>query len=121
MSDASPTPHASEAQAADAWRNWSKNLSYAAGGYFMPRTAQDLRAALAQAVAAGKKVRVSGQRHSQPPLVASSSEPAGGLFLIDLSCYADLGASGSERMTVQGNTVTVNTGVREDELDVFLV
>jgi FAD/FMN-containing dehydrogenase len=46
-------------------------------------------------------------------------QAANALFLIDLSCYADLG-DGTARMVINGTTVTVNTGVREDELDTFL-
>jgi hypothetical protein len=112
-------------QSSSAWHNWSGNLSYTppqgSQFLFMPSNAQELSAVLAQAVAAGKQVRVSGQRHSQPPLVAdASSQSANTLFLIDMSCYADLGPGGNLRMIVQGNTVTVNTGVREDELDAFL-
>lgn len=103
-----------------AWNNWSQNLSYTApqGYYSMPTNAQQLASVVSQAAEAHMTVRVSGQRHSQPPLVANSA--ATGLVLIDMSCYADLGPGGDQRMVVQGNTVMVNTGVREDELDAFL-
>jgi hypothetical protein len=40
-------------------------------------------------------------------------------YLVDMSCYADLGP---DRIVLAGkNQVTVNTGVREDELDAFLI
>jgi hypothetical protein len=41
-------------------------------------------------------------------------------YLVDMSCYADLGPD--RVVLTQGkNQVTVNTGVREDELDAFLI
>lgn len=107
---------------ASLWRNFAQNLYYEPppGTYFTPTNAVQLREILAQAASQQKKVRVTGQRHSQPPLVASGSVSAD-LFLVDMSCYADLGDNGTERMLVVGtSTVRVNTGVREDELDVFL-
>jgi hypothetical protein len=73
------------------------------------------------AASSGKTVRVSGQRHAQPPLVASGSGGTN-LVLIDLSCYADLGSNGQSRIVNNGNgSVTVNTGVTEDELAGFLL
>ena len=71
-------------------------------------------------------VRVSGQRHSQSPLVVDDnrggSPTTARTWLVDLSCYADLGASRNERIVLGpgARQVTVNTGVREDELDAFL-
>jgi FAD/FMN-containing dehydrogenase len=107
---------------ATTWQNWGRNLYYplptSSTTYFMPTTAQQLSDLIVQAAREGKKVRVSGQRHAQAALVADgSADPS--LFLIDLSCYADLG-DGSARMVIHGNQVSVNTGVREDELDAFL-
>jgi hypothetical protein len=73
------------------------------------------------AAAKGQTVRVAGQRHAQPPLVATGSNGTN-LVLIDLSCYADLGPNGQSRIVNNGdNTVTVNTGVSEDELIGFLL
>lgn len=107
---------------ATTWQNWARNLYYPlpANGttYFMPRTIQQLRDLISQAAREGKKVRVSGQRHAQAALVANGAADPN-LFLIDMACYADLG-DGSARMVVNGNQVSVNTGVREDELDDFL-
>jgi len=74
----------------------------------------------------GVKLRVSGQRHSQPPLVIEDnrSDPprTARTWLIDLSCYADLGPEGDQQieLDVENKTVTVNAGVREDYLDAFL-
>ena len=77
-----------------------------------------------QAGAAGATVRVSGQRHAQPALVAEDNRiaPAPHRWLIDLACYADLGPNGDESIVLgtAPHTITVNTGVREDELDAFL-
>jgi FAD/FMN-containing dehydrogenase len=67
---------------------------------------------------------VSGQRHSQPPLVVEDNRAAvpqtTKTYLVDMSCYADLGP---DRIVLGPgkNQVTVNTGVREDELDAFLI
>jgi FAD/FMN-containing dehydrogenase len=70
---------------------------------------------------------VSGQRHSQPPLVVEDNRAAvpqtAKTYLVDMSCYADLGWPAQDQHIVLGpgkNQVTVNTGVREDELDAFL-
>lgn len=74
----------------------------------------------------GVKLRVSGQRHSQPPLVAEDnrSDPprTARTWLLDLSCYADLGLEGNQQIELdaENKTVTVNAGVREDYLDAFL-
>ena len=113
---------------APTWENWSRNIVYtppAADYYFMPTSLDELKQVLAEAVEKGLTVRVSGQRHSQPPLVTEDNRTGGGPvteYLIDMSCYADLGDSGTETMVVNpdGKSVTVNTGVREDDVDAFL-
>ncbi len=110
------------------WENWSKNIVFNIpdGAYFYPASQADLKQVLAQAKTAGATVRASGQRHSQPPLVTadnrSTSDTPAGAWLVDLACYADLGPNGDQRMVLDasGQFVTVNTGVREDELDAFL-
>jgi len=117
---------------APAWENWSGNLLHKPptdGGnyYFMPANLTELRAILAEtAKVAGATLRVSGQRHSQPPLVIGDNRDAAPStttgFLVEMSCYRDLGP-GQDQNIVLGpgtNQVTVNTGVREDELDAFL-
>lgn len=66
---------------------------------------------------AGATVRVSGQRHAQPALVAEDNRvaPSPTRWLIDLSCYKDLGPGGNQSIVLHPSdgTVTVNTGVRE--------
>lgn len=106
-----------------AWQNWSQNLFYQGDNYYYtPRTHAELQAIVTTAAAQKKQLRISGQRHSQTPLVASSETPASGIIIVDLSCYADLGSNGDQRMQLgdDGKSVIVNTGVREDELDTFL-
>ncbi len=116
--------------AAPEWGNWSGDLVYTpiAGGenyYFSPTTRAELQTILANRPA-GMKVRVSGQRHSQPPLVLAdnrtSSPEAATTWIVDLSCYADLGPTGADvfALDAAGGTLTVNTGVREDYIDAFL-
>lgn len=113
------------------WKNWSENLVHEPSSdgrnyYFTPKNLAELKSVLADAVKQGKIVRVSGQRHSQTPLVADDNRngvPATSKnWLVDLSCYADLGANRNERFVLGpgARQVTVNTGVREDELDAFL-
>ncbi|MFZ6709528.1 FAD-binding protein [Undibacterium sp. TC9W] len=105
------------------WQNWSQNLFYQGDNYYYtPRTRAELQAIVSTTAAQNKQLRVSGQRHSQTPLVASSETPASGVVILDLSCYADLGREGDQRIQISsdGKSVTVNTGVREDELDAFL-
>jgi hypothetical protein len=117
---------------APAWENWSGNLLHKPptdGGnyYFMPANLTELRTILAEvAKVAGATLRVSGQRHSQPPLVIGDNRDAAPsttkAFLVEMSCYGDLGP-GQDQKIVLGpgaNQVTVNTDVREDELDAFL-
>ncbi|NES19717.1 MAG: FAD-binding protein, partial [Symploca sp. SIO3E6] len=120
------------------WQNWSKNIVYESNEpyYFMPQNDTELREALQQARQAKEyspnlTVRVSGQRHSQPPLVIHDNrdvedkldmEKNPPVFLVDMSCYAD-DATGGERLLVDPgnpNRVIMNSGVREDELENFL-
>ena len=116
---------------APVWRNWSGNLVHqpASDGvkyYFTPKTLAELKSALAEAAKVpGATVRVSGQRHSQTPLVVDEDrDPATQTraFLIDMSCYKDLGPAADQSIVLGPGRkqVTVNAGVREDELDAFL-
>jgi FAD/FMN-containing dehydrogenase len=125
-SNQGPTP-----PSAPTWSNWSGNIVHQPptnGGnyYFTPTNLVELQAVLADAVAKGVTVRASGQRHSQPALVIGDNRgavaPQPTAYLVDLSCYADLGVNGGESMVLGpgANQVTVNPGVREDALDAFL-
>jgi len=116
---------------APTWSNWSGNLihkptSDGSNYYFAPTNLSELQSVLAKAKEVpGATVRVSGQRHSQPPLVADDNRNAvpttTKAYLVDMSCYADLGSGQDRIMLGPGNNqVTVNAGVREDELDAFL-
>ena len=110
------------------WRNWAQNvvhmLTVDGEFYFLPTNRTELQQIVGQASAADATVRVTGQRHSQPPLVAADcrTQTSPKSWLIDLSCYSDLGPNGDQRIVLDAaaNKVTVNTGVREDELDVVL-
>ena len=110
------------------WRNWAQNIVHTmtidGEYYFSPTSRAELQGIVRQAVQAGATVRVSGQRHAQPPLVAEDNRlaPAPDQWLIDLSCYKDLGPGGDQSIVLHQaeGTVTVNAGVREDELDAFL-
>jgi len=109
------------------WRNWAQNIVHTmtidGEYYFSPKSRAELQRILHEAAGAGVTVRVSGQRHSQPPLVTEDNRaaPSPKRWLIDLSCYKDLGPKGDQSIVLNpGGTVTVNTGVREDELDAFL-
>lgn len=110
------------------WRNWAQNIVHTmtidGEYYFSPTSLAELQDIVRQAVKAGATVRVSGQRHAQPPLVAEDSRvaPSSTRWLIDLSCYKDLGPGGNQSIVLHPSegTVTVNTGIREDELDAFL-
>ena len=114
---------------APTWQNWSGNLVHkpaSDGGkyYFAPTNLTELKSVLAQvSKVRGAIIRVSGQRHSQPPLVAEDNRAAvpqtTKTYLVDMSCYADLG-SARIALGPGKNQVTVNAGVREDELDAFL-
>lgn len=117
---------------APTWQNWSGNLVHqpALDGvpyYFTPNNLTDLKNIISiVAQTAGATLRVSGQRHSQPPLVTgdnrSTVPPKTTEYLVDMSCYADLGPNGNQRLVLGpgSSQVTVNAGVREDELDSFL-
>ena len=133
-----PTPESFRAEGAErtkaasaAWKNWSGNIQYApltvGQNYFQPTDRASLEGIVRRAAAAGATLRVSGQRHSQTPLVvhdarAGAPAPTRPLWLVDLACYADLGPRQDQRIVLDasGKTVTVNAGVREDELDAFL-
>ncbi len=112
------------------WQNWSANLTHAplssgADYYFSPTSLAELQTILSERPE-GVHVRVSGQRHSQPGLVVNDARAAdleqADTWLIDLSCYADLGSDGRQDMVLDRAKleVTVNAGVREDALDSFL-
>ena len=116
---------------APTWKNWSGNLVHepATDGvkyYFMPANLAELQSVLADPKAKGVTVRVTGQRHSQTPLVIDDNRNAVPTttksYLVDMSCYKDLGPNHDQSIVlVPGkNQVTVNAGVREDELDAFL-
>lgn len=111
------------------WTNWSRNIETPINNenYFSPSTKGELQAIVTSASASGVVLRISGQRHSQTPLVVADSRDGVAAdskktWLIDLSCYADLGPEGDQRILLDpsGKKVTVNAGVREDELDAFL-
>jgi hypothetical protein len=116
---------------APTWGNWSGNIVHepAANGanyYFRPTNLAELKSVLADAATKGVTVRASGQRHSQPPLVTNDNRgavpPVPTTYLVDMSCYADLGPSSKDLMVLGPgpNQVTVNPGTREDDLDAFL-
>ena len=124
------SPTASVLPSSPEWKNWSENLVYKPVDgeiyYYAPENLAELKSVLADAARKGVTVRVSGQRHSQPPLVVDDNRgappAAAKSWLVDLSCYADLGAGGNERIVLGPGPkqVTVNAGVREDDLDAFL-
>ncbi|MDG2305247.1 MAG: D-arabinono-1,4-lactone oxidase [Candidatus Binatia bacterium] len=111
------------------WQNWTGNLVYAAtrsgeAYYFRPASLGELREILDRRPA-GIGLRVSGQRHSQPPLVLPDDREGpetASVWIIDMSCYADLGPSGRENILLGPgpNQVTVNTGVLEDTVAAFV-
>lgn len=116
--------------AAPVWRNWSGDLVHSPHGdganyYFSPTSRAELQKILAERPA-GIEIRVSGQRHSQPPLVLADNRggppEAAKTWVIDLSCYADLGPEGREALSLDAKQgrLTVNAGVREDQVDAFL-
>lgn len=115
-------------KSAPIWWNWSENLEHkpATNGedyYFSPTNLSELKAVLAEAQKKGVTVRASGQRHSQPPLVAADNRndppPIPKTYLIDMSCYVDIGDTGIE-LGPGATQVTVNPGTREDDVDAFL-
>jgi FAD/FMN-containing dehydrogenase len=121
------TIHASASE----WSNWTGNIVHepptdGANYYFRPTNQAELKSVLAGAVTIGVSVRASGQRHSQPPLVTNDNRdavpPHPTTYLVDMSCYADLGPNGTDLMVLGPgpNQVTVNPGTREDDLDAFL-
>ena len=104
---------------APTWQNWSGNLVHkpaSDGGkyYFAPTNLTELKSVLTQvSKVKGAIIRVSGQRHSQPPLVAEDNRAAvpqtTKTYLVDMSCYADLG---SDRIAlVAGKTRSRSTQV----------
>ena len=108
------------------WENWSGNLKYTpptdqtSDYYYKPQNRAELEAIVNTAAARGDVVlRVSGQRHSQPPLVIhdnrENASTAATPWLIDMSCYADLGPEGDKNIVIDDAAceVTVNTGVME--------
>src|SRR3954471_678845 len=110
------------------WQNWSGNVRHVPPTdgeeyYFTPKTLDELKAVLAQAKQKGVTVHASGQRHSQPPLVADENRNAPtqtpSTYLVDMSCYVDVGDNGIA-LGPDANQITVNPGVREDSVDAFL-
>jgi FAD/FMN-containing dehydrogenase len=110
------------------WHNWTQNIVHnppadGSNYYFAPKSLSELKAILQKAITDKAVLRVSGQRHSQPPLVigADTATPPKN-YLLDLSCYADLGPKGDQTMIVDvaNKKITVNTGVREDQVDALL-
>jgi FAD/FMN-containing dehydrogenase len=117
-------------ESAPEWANWCGDLVYAPisdgpNYYFSPTTRAELQTILAKRPT-GMKVRVSGQRHSQAPLVLPDNRTtppeAASTWVIDLSCYADLGPEGNQVFDLDAakGKLTVNTGVREDHIDAYL-
>ena len=112
------------------WKDWSENLVHKSINgeiyYYAPRNLGELKTVLEEAAKNGVTVRVSGQRHSQPPLVVdanrSRSPATAKSWLVNLSCYADLGPDRNARIVLGPgpDQLTVNTGAREDELDAYL-
>lgn len=120
---------------APTWRNWSGNLIHQPSSdgtnyYFTPSGLSELKQIVATVAGMpGATLRVSGQRHAQPPLVVSDNRRAVPAttteYLVDMSCYRDLGSCGDQSMVLDVSDpanprVVVNAGVREDELDAFL-
>ncbi|HUR80394.1 MAG TPA: FAD-binding protein [Thermoanaerobaculia bacterium] len=113
---------------APTWQNWSGNVEHLppTNGdryYFTPTNISELAAVVALGQRHGVPVRVSGQRHSQPPLVTNDNRSAASAkpdcFLIDMSCYVDVGTNGIA-LGPGPQQITVNPGVREDDVDAFL-
>lgn len=113
---------------APTWWNFSGNIEHLppTGGqeyYFTPTNLSELQTVLTQARQNKVTVRVSGQRHSQPPLVTddnrSAPPPAPSSYLVDMSCYIDVGTNGIA-LGPGPQQITVNPGVREDDVDAFL-
>lgn len=124
MDPSAPPPSAS----APRWSNWSGNIQHlpainGADYLFTPKGLAELQAVVARARADGVTLRVTGQRHSQSALVADDNRnapPASPhVYLVDMSCYVDVGDRGI-RLGPGANQITVNPGVREDDVDAFL-
>ncbi|MBV9581429.1 MAG: FAD-binding protein [Chloroflexi bacterium] len=110
------------------WWNWCGNLEHlpptnGEAYYFTPTSLDELKGVVLDAARKGLRVRTSGQRHAQPPLVASDNRGAPpaqpDCYLVDMSCYVDVGENGIE-LGPGANQVTLNPGIREDYLDAFL-
>src|SRR5437660_5920278 len=91
------------------WSNWSGNIVHeppanGANYYFTPTNLVELKSVLAAAVTKGVTVRVSGQRHSQSALVTDDNRgavpPLPTTYLVDMSCYADLGPGNKDLMVL---------------------
>ena len=112
-------PKKSASPSAPTWGNWTGNIVHepptnGANYDSRPTNLVELKSVMADAVTKGVTVRVSGQRHSQPPLVTNDNRgtvpPLPMTYLVDMSCYADL-VPGSNDLMVLGpgpNQVTVN-------------
>jgi hypothetical protein len=81
---------------APTWQNWTGNIKRLPPGdgeayYFTPTNLSELREVVADARQKQVSIRVSGQRHSQPPLVADDNRnnptPKPEYYLVDMSCY----------------------------------
>ena len=116
------------AGSAPIWQNWSGNVQHKPPTdgeqyYFTPTNLDELKAVVAAAKRKGVTVRVSGQRHSQPPLVTddnrTSPPPTPDSYLVDMSCYVEVGDKGIA-LGPGPQQITVNPGVREDDVDAFL-
>jgi len=122
-------------ESAPKWKNWSGELKHfpskdGKAYYFSPTGIEELKQVIRMAKDDGVELRVSGQRHAQPPLVVDNNRheipKEAKTYLVDLSCYADLGPKDSkikkQIVLIEGPSpkVRVNTGVREDGLDAFL-
>src|SRR5262249_9052432 len=92
------------------WQNWAENLSSTYTTYATPNNLAELQKGGKDGGAKGQTVRGPRQRPAQPPVGGNRSN-ATNLVLVDLSCYADLGANGQSRIVINNNnSVTVNTG-----------
>lgn len=113
------------------WNNWSENLvhhgRHGQKYIYFPKNWDELKDIILEAKSKGIKVRASGQRHSQPPLVIHDNRDGAKpvrtkVYIIDMSLYQDM-AGGTERMEIvdqEQGLVKVNAGTREDEFDTFL-
>lgn len=110
------------------WWNFSGNIEHlpptdGQNYYFTPTNLTDLQGVLTLAKQNKVTVRVSGQRHSQPPLVTDDNRnappPAPTTYLVDMSCYIDIAPNGI-KLGPGPQQITVNPGVREDDVDAFL-